>query len=144
MNLAALHHTASGARAYPLDAHHLRIILRAAAGDMEGGTVVWRDRYAPASEPDQRVELERVASDGVSDYWAATLETATRRVWYAFCLRAGREVVWFGEDGPAARRSDGASFEFPYLGTADLFRQPAWLEGITFYRSSRTASGKIW
>ena len=64
---AVLSGTASGASAYALDAHHLRVVLRAAVGDLDGGTVVWRDRYAPSSEPDRRVELERVASDGVSD-----------------------------------------------------------------------------
>ena len=94
MNLAALQHAASGAGAYALDAHHLRVVLRAAAGDLDSGTVVWRDRYAPPAKPGQRLPLARVASDGITDYWAATLAAETRRVWYAFCLRSGREVVW--------------------------------------------------
>jgi cyclomaltodextrinase len=135
MNLAALYHSASGATAYPLDTHRLRVLLRAAVDDLDGGTVLWRDRYAPPAEPDQRCALERVATDGVSDYWAATLTTDTRRVWYTFCLRSGREIVWLGEAGPAPRRltSEYAGFQFPYLCTADMFRQPAWLDGITFY-----------
>jgi glycosidase len=134
MNLAALHHTASGAGAYPLDAHHLRVVLRAAAGDLDGGTVIWRDRYAPEAKPFRRLSLERVASDGLTDYWAATLATETRRVWYAFCLQSGREIAWLGEAGPVPRRSECGGFQFPYICTADLFRQPAWLEGITFYQ----------
>src|SRR5579871_4901489 len=114
MNLAALQHSATGTAAYPLDAHHLRVVLRAAAGDLEGGTVIWRDRYARAAEPYRRRPLERVASDGISDYWAVTLATETRRVWYAFCLRSGREITWLGETGPAPRRSECGGFQFPY------------------------------
>jgi glycosidase len=136
MNLAALYHQASGATAYPLDAHHLRIALRAATGDLDGGTVIWRDRYARPEEPDQRCELELVACDGIHDIWAATISTETRRVWYTFYLRAGREIVWLGETGPAMRRSTSAyaGFQYPYVCTADLFRQPAWLDGITVYQ----------
>jgi cyclomaltodextrinase len=134
MNLAALQHAALGATAYPLDERHLRIVLKAAAGDLDGGTVIWRDRYAALTERDARLPLERVASDGVSDIWAATLATETRRVWYALCLRSGRETVWLGEDGPSPRRVGCAGFQYPYLCRADLFRQPAWLAGTTFYQ----------
>jgi cyclomaltodextrinase / maltogenic alpha-amylase / neopullulanase len=134
MNLAALQHTASGASAYPLDAHHLRVVLRAAVGDLDGGTVIWRDRYAPETKPYRRLPLERVGSDGLTDYWAVTLVTETRRLWYAFCLRSGSEIAWLGEAGPAPRRSECGGFQFPYVCTADLFQQPAWLNGVTFYQ----------
>lgn len=131
---AALYHQSHGATAYALDAHHLRVVLYAAAGDLSAAAVVATDRYAAAREPPFVAEMERVGEDGAREYWAATIPTVTRRVSYRFCLRAGRNVRWLGENGVTLRASEARPFQFPYLCTADLFRQPPWLEGVTFYQ----------
>jgi glycosidase len=133
MNTAALHHESHGATAYALDAHHLRVVLHTAAGDLTAATVVAGDRYAGPRDPQVVVEMERAGTDGVRDYWAATIPSQTRRVAYRFCLRSSRKVRWLGESGVTATAFAATPFEFPYLCTADLFRQPAWLEGVTLY-----------
>jgi cyclomaltodextrinase / maltogenic alpha-amylase / neopullulanase len=134
VNLAALFHQNHGATAYALDAHHLRVVLHAAAGDLTAATVITTDRYAGPRVPEVAVDMERAGSDGTRDYWAATVPTATRRVSYRFCVRAGRAVRWLGETGAVTRKEEATPFQFPYLCTADLFRQPAWLAGVTFYQ----------
>ncbi len=145
MNLAALHHSTQGAYCYPIGTHQLRVVVKTAVLDVENITVLWRDRFAATDATLEQGKLTRVGTDGTSDYWAGTLSNETRRFWYVFCIEFKKKVVWLGEDGVSPRKIDSAGFQYAYINTPDIQKQPDWLLGTTFYQifPDRFANGDL-
>jgi cyclomaltodextrinase / maltogenic alpha-amylase / neopullulanase len=135
MQVAALVHVCRYPFAYPVDENHLRVVLKAAKGDLAAATVVYGDRYAWPVEKDQPLTMDYLGEDGVHEYWGATLPTATHRVRYLIHVEdADNNYLWLTEQGPVPRRPTKNFFQFAYIHRADLFKQPAWIEGATFYQ----------
>ncbi len=132
MNKAAIQHTCSAPFAYPVGPDHLRVVLRAARGDLSRVEVICRDRYAPESE-NQTLPLSRWASDLLADYWTAVLPE--RRAGYGFHLVAvDGEEAWYNEQGFWAAPPQ-SGFMYPYIAPADRIALPDWLdEGAVFYQ----------
>ncbi|MGE5507024.1 MAG: glycoside hydrolase family 13 protein, partial [Chitinophagales bacterium] len=137
MNMAAIWHAAGGALAYPTPAGKLKVVLKAARGDLKAAHVRFGDRYRGA-EGERQTALVRVGSDGQHDYWSATLHLPDRRFRYAFLLDDGREQVWYGEGGfrpdPPSPQAGDWWFHYPYLHDLDSAAAPAWVEEAVVYQ----------
>ena len=86
--------------------------------------------------PEVAVELSKEDSDGIRDWWSATVHMPTRRLRYQFELVAADGTRSpFSERGfeRAASRHHIGYFQYPYNQPADRFVLPSWLPGTTFY-----------
>jgi hypothetical protein len=135
MQLAALVHNCRSPFAYPVDENHLRVVLKAARGDLAAATVVYGDRYAWPPDSDLRRPMERLGDDGTHEYWGATLPSPSHRVRYLIYVEGvDGTYTWLTEQGAVSRRPAKNFFQFPYIHRADLFQQPAWISGAVFYQ----------
>jgi len=135
MQLAALQHRCTAPFAYPVGDGHLRVILKAAEGDLAAAECYYGDRYAWPPENNASLPLARLGGDGLHEYWGVTLPAPTRRVRYLFRLE-GRDgaIVWLSESGLSESRPDRDFFQYAYIHRGDRFRQPAWLRGAILYQ----------
>ncbi|HWI50859.1 MAG TPA: glycoside hydrolase family 13 protein [Symbiobacteriaceae bacterium] len=135
MQLAALVHQSRAPFAYPVDQQHLRIVLKAAVGDLATVACVHGDRYAWPADTDTPKPMERLGDDGVHEYWGVTIPSLSRRIRYTIYVEGmDGSYAWLTENGPVTRRPRGAFFQFPYIHRADLFKQPEWLRTAVFYQ----------
>lgn len=94
------------------------------------------DKYEHGDETGQ--PLERMATDGIRDYWAGVLSVPTSRLRYFFRItdRAG-EVRHLSEHGfwaeRPSRRYFAGYFFYPYDLPVDRFTLPPWIVGTTTY-----------
>jgi cyclomaltodextrinase len=124
--------------AYGLGPAELRVVLRAPAGAIAGGTVRFNDRYAWAGSDyaplGEQAPLRRYALDGDLEYWAADLALHPPRLRYRFGLETADGTRWFGWDGLRDEPAPRDAFEFAYVAEGDLPDSPAWARGATFYQ----------
>ena len=125
-------------------------MVRAPAGAVDGGTVVYNDRYAWGGDDyaalERQAPLWLYAHDGRADYWAADLELHPPRLRYRFGLRGTDGTRWFGWDGLRDQPRPRGAFEFAYVAEGDLPDSPEWARGAIFYhifpdRFRRSAAG---
>jgi cyclomaltodextrinase len=120
--------------AYPVGEEHLRVILKAAAGDLARAVCIYGDRYTPL-ENDQPVELKRLGSDGIADYWGVTLHLPSKRFRYVFYVEGvDGDRCWVAENGIHRKRPRAYVYQYPYIHKNDRWHQPAWLAGTVFYQ----------
>ena len=135
MQLAALVHSCRSPFAYPVDENHLRVVLKAAKGDLASAVAVFGDRYSWPVEKDLSRPMERLGDDGTHEYWGVTLPAPSHRVRYLLYVEGvDGSYVWLTEQGPTPRRPVKNFFQFAYIHRADLFQQPEWIEGAVFYQ----------
>lgn len=135
MQLAALFHTCRAPYAYPVDGAHLRIVCKAARGDLSAVTTVYGDRHSWPPDLDDHLPMERIGDDGVHEYWGATIPAPSRRVRYSLYVqdRDGSHA-WLTEAGIAVRRPVSGHFQYAYIHKGDRFRQPDWIRQAVFYQ----------
>jgi cyclomaltodextrinase / maltogenic alpha-amylase / neopullulanase len=113
-------------------------VLRAPRGALNGGKVLYNDRYAWEGDDYEPLRhsaaLRRYALDGDLEYWAADLELHPPRLRYRFGLETGEGLRWFGADGLRDSPVPRYAFEFDYIGEGDLPDLPEWARGATFYQ----------
>lgn len=132
---AGVFHEAHGLYAFPVGPKTLVVRLRAARGEITRCRVLYRDRYAHG-EADDVVEMARIDSDALFDYFEARLTLPLARFRYVFALEDARGgVYWFGEKGflPGYPTGWHEHFEYPYVGEADLPDTPEWVKDAVFY-----------
>lgn len=136
MQMAALHHSSRIPYAYPVvDGGHLRIVLKAAAGDLAAAAVLHGDRYPREADSDEPARMERLGTDGVHDYWGVTIASETRRIrYFIYVVGTSGEHAWLSEFGATPRKPASGWFQHAYLHKADQFKQPDWIRGTVFYQ----------
>ncbi len=135
MQLTALFHTCRTPYAYPVGPAHLRVVLKAARGDLAAATCVHGDRYVWPADLDMPARMERLGDDGVHEYWGVTIPAHTRRVRYLIHVEGkDGEYAWLTEFGPVARRPKSGFFQYAYIHHSDAFEQPEWLRRAVFYQ----------
>lgn len=125
-------------------------MLRTRRGAIDGGKVLYNDRYAWHGDDYEPLRhsasLRRYALDGELEYWAADLDLHPPRLRYRFGLETADGLRWFGADGLRDTPAPRYAFEFDYIGEGDLPDLPEWARGATFYqifpdRFARSAHG---
>lgn len=133
MDLSCVYHRAAMPMAWPTGENELRVVLKARRGDLTGADVYYGDRYAPPGR-DDRLGMDKEASDELFDYFIARIHTDTKRVRYIFRLRSGRETAWYTEEGFKKARPRSGYFQYPYICSSDIFKEPDWIRGRTMYQ----------
>ncbi|WP_141504787.1 alpha-glycosidase [Paenibacillus luteus] len=136
MNLEAVYHRAKLNWSYAYDDRTLHIRIRTKKADMKQITLVYGDKY-DWSKANSEVQMVRLASDAMFDYWEASAQPAFRRVVYFFALNDGESMVYFQESGffevPPVIFYEGL-FDFPFLNPVDVHTPPAWVKKAVFYQ----------
>lgn len=126
------------------------MIVRTQRGSIDGGKVVFNDRYAWEGDDYAPLRSEaalwRYAIDGELEYWAAELHLNPPRMRYRFGFETAEGTRWYGADGLRDQPSPRGAFEFAYISEGDRPEYPEWARGATFYhifpdRFARSAAG---
>lgn len=137
MKLEAVLHTPLSKDAYMLDERTLAVRLRAAKGDLKQVKVFYGDRVC-MTEPIavSGVEMKKIASDQLFDYFEAIIESDFTRICYYFKLTDEQgETSYYSEYGFNRRMECHRTqyFQFPYLRKEDLLSQPEWTKNMVMY-----------
>lgn len=137
MILQAISHVPLSKDAYMLDEETLVIRLQAAKGDIGMCSLHYGDRVC-MSEPMVmgRVEMQKVASDQLFDYFECKVHSPYTRVCYYFYIKdlQGHEIFFCEYGFSAKMKCDKTQFfQFPYLRREDIIRMPEWTKDMVMY-----------
>lgn len=139
MQLAALKHRTESEDCFVIDHSHVKIRLYTAKDDVEKVIVHYTDNYLPPKQA-KELEMEKIGSGQVNDYWGATLTAPYHRIKYTFEIigKDGSHVL-FGDRSiekfsDKKLREDGMYFKVPYFHDIDRIKTPKWLKDIVWYQ----------
>ena len=139
MQLAALKHRTESEDCFVIDHSHVKIRLYTAKDDVEKVIVHYTDNYLPPKQA-KELEMEKIGSGQVNDYWGATLTAPYHRIKYTFEVigKDGSHVL-FGDRSiekfsDKKLREDGMYFKVPYFHDIDRIKTPKWLKDIVWYQ----------
>lgn len=139
MQLAALKHRTESEDCFVIDHSHVKIRLHTAKDDVEKVIVHYTDNYLPPKQA-KELEMEKIGSGQVNDYWGATLTAPYHRIKYTFEVigKDGSHVI-FGDRSiekfsDKKLREDGMYFKVPYFHDIDRIKTPKWLKDIVWYQ----------
>ncbi|MBQ8161815.1 MAG: glycoside hydrolase family 13 protein [Clostridia bacterium] len=137
MQVAAIVHRPMSEYAFPLDEGHFVFRLRTAKKDLKKVTFYYADRADMASEltffP---VDMPRIRTDLLYDWYEVTLKSAWERIAYYFLLDDGKEQCRFAGEcfekmNVHIERSE--YFQYPFNHRADLAAVPDWVHEAVVY-----------
>lgn len=135
MQLESIYHSPSHRWAYAYDPETFHLRLRTKRGDVDKVVAVAGDKY-DWEHHCQEVEMDKIAADGLLDYWEAVIRPDFKRFSYGFRLHSGDETIWLVEDGFFSEQPApaGGYFEAHYIHAVDLFDAPEWTKQAVFYQ----------
>ncbi|HEY8422950.1 MAG TPA: glycoside hydrolase family 13 protein [Thermoclostridium sp.] len=151
--LEAIYHSTCSEYCHALDENTVVLRLRAKKGDLTGCTVCYGDRAYPDKIVKMKsVDMLKVASDNLFDYFEALIRTNLTRICYYFILNDGRTTVfYYGNSFYERLHTDrNRYFQFPYIRKEDIAEVPEWAKKAVIYQifpdsfaqSKRHISGK--
>lgn len=100
MQLEGVLHIPLSCYAYALGEHTLVIRLRAGKNQIKESRLFYGDRVCVNDPVDvTEVEMERIAEDGLFEYYEAKIRDSYTRVCYYFSLDDGNNRIYYGEYG---------------------------------------------
>nr|WP_233167426.1 alpha-glycosidase [Paenibacillus roseus] len=134
--MEALYHRIKQNWSYAYDAKTLHIRLRSRKDDLTGVILHYGDKYGWEMTNDE-IPMTKWASDGLFDYWEATIEPRFRRTIYYFQLRDREQTIYMLEKGFQEQKPavvyEGL-YDFPYMNPIDIISPPAWVKDAVFYQ----------
>ena len=137
MQYAAIVHRPMSEYAFPLDEEHFVFRLRTAKGDLKKVVFYYADRADMASELTfYPLDMPKIRTDLLYDWYEITLETAWQRIAYYFLLDDGQEQCRFA--GECFEKMDthierSEYFQYPFNHKADLAAVPEWVHKAVVY-----------
>lgn len=135
MQIESIYHSPSHRWAYAYDPETFHLRLRTKRGDVERVVAIAGDKY-DWDHHCQQIDMDKIAADGLHDYWEAVIRPEFKRFSYGFRLHSGEETLWLTEDGFSAEEPApaGGYFEGHYIHPIDLFEAPEWAKEAVFYQ----------
>lgn len=139
MQLAALKHRTESEDCFIIDDTHLKVCVHSAKNDVKQIFAHYTDNYMP-TQSDKIIELKKIGTGQVSDYWGATLEAPYHRLKYTFEIIGTDDSHWIlgdrgvSEYSEAALNSDGSYFKMPYFHEIDMTKTPDWVKNTAWYQ----------
>ena len=142
MLLEAIYHRPKSNYAYAYDENTLHIRVRTKRNDMDHVYLLHCDKYAINHTGFTKVEMKKMASDTLFDYYQAEVQPEYRRCSYLFQFVSGDEVITMNEVGFTKEEefSDATVlfatglFEYPFLNAIDVNKPPQWVKDAIFYQ----------
>lgn len=147
MQLEGVLHIPLSCYAYALGEHTLVIRLRAGKNQIKESRLFYGDRVCVNDPVDvTEVEMERIAEDGLFEYYEAKIRDSYTRVCYYFSLDDGNNRIYYGEYGFSGEIPTNRThfFQFPYIRREDIPAIPPWAKEMVMYHifPDSFASGK--
>lgn len=141
----AIYHRPKNNYAYAFDEKTLHLRLQTKKDDVQGAYLIAGDPYlweqtkdgTAKWKPWDKIEMKKIGSTGLFDYWFAAIQPEFRRLKYGFELVSGEEKLIYTEKGfwEEAPLDDNSSyFTFPFLNEEDVFRAPKWVKDTVWYQ----------
>lgn len=141
MLLEAIYHRPKSNYAYAYDEKTLHIRVRTKRDDMDQVYLLHCDKYNLNETGFTRVEMNKIASDTLFDYYQAEVHPEYRRCAYLFEFISGEKKIAMNEVGFVEKEFDDASvlfatglFEYPFLNAIDVNKPPLWVKDAIFYQ----------
>ncbi len=136
MKLDAILHIPMSEYCHGLDENHVVYRLRCARGDLKKVTLYYGDtacRVTPIIFTP--VPMEKVASDGLHDYWQVIVESLYDRIYYYFHMDDGeRTLLYYGHVFTDKLVDDRSQyFKLPINHRADIAKVPDWVKDAVVY-----------
>ncbi len=136
MKTDAILHIPMSEYAHGLDEEHIVYRLRSAKDDLEKVVLYYGDtacRVTPIIFTP--VEMEKVASTMLHDYWQVIVKSPYNRVYYYFDMTDGKDNLLYYGDVFTKELVDDRSqyFKLPFNHRADIARVPDWVKDAVVY-----------
>lgn len=135
----AIYHRPKNEFAYAYDERTLHIKLRTKRNDIQTTNLLYGDPYEweDGKWLTKKLEMKKVGSDSLFDYWFVSVQPEFRRMRYGFELTdTQNERLIYGEKGffEEAPTDTAYYFCFPFLNSVDVFRAPKWVKDTVWYQ----------
>lgn len=142
MLLEAIYHRPKSNYAYAYDEKTMHVRVRTKRDDMDQVFLLHCDKYNINETGFTKVEMKKIASDSMFDYYQAEAQPAYRRFAYMFQFVKGDTTVAMNEVGFVTDKDfDDATvlfatglFEYPFLNAIDVNKPPQWVKDAIFYQ----------
>ena len=138
---ASLYHRAGLEYRYATEDGLVTIRLKTAAGNLGRVELCHGNRYDAKRMPDYHtLRMDRVLSDGISDWYEIRMRPEDPRLFYFFRLTGmggEPEILYLQESGATSEPTlDNRNqfFFFPCIQSGDVHRIPAWSRGSVIYQ----------
>jgi len=137
MNKHAVFHLPDSSYAFALNEKRVCLRLRTAKGEIKKCVLFYGDRFYHEQKVKMTsVEMVKVASDRLFDYFEADFETDINRICYYFWLTDGVEDYYYYSGifahKPGANR--GEYYQFPFVRREDIADVPQWAKNAILYQ----------
>lgn len=137
MNKHAIFHVVEPPYVYGIDENNLIVRIRTAKNDVSKCEIYYKDRYEWKTKYNVK-EMELKEKTELFDFYETTISLQDKRYRYLFKItdKAG-ESLYLNETGlhlNIEEPIEKASFEFPFLNSADIYRGVKWAENSIVYQ----------
>ena len=135
MNKYAILHNTDVPFVYGIDEKNLRVILRAASGDIDSITIYYKDRY-DAKAPYNTAPMEKYIETELFTFYKTTITLKEQRYRYFFEIKDNNgEIGYYYERGFTDKKpEDAGAFNYPYLALGDLYEEVSWAQESIVYQ----------
>lgn len=133
----SIYHKIYSDYAYALSKKDLLIKIRTKKGDVKKINLIYLDKYKYSRNKETfTVEMKKVATDNLYDYYEAIIEHELISVNYYFELIDDQEVLYYGNYLFSSEQPDDGTefFNFPVMAEKDLFIVPEWAKESIVYQ----------
>ncbi|MFK3938182.1 glycoside hydrolase family 13 protein [Alkalihalobacillus sp. NPDC078783] len=138
MNRSSIIHHQSHADVYSSSDKSVTIRIKTAADDVQQITLLHGDPYLWTEGKWQftRSSMSKAGSDGVHDYWTATIQLPHSRLRYGFLLQSTDQSIVYTERGFTQEIPEHVApfFCLPYLHRDEQFSPPDWVSNTVWYQ----------
>lgn len=137
MNKAAVLHRVDSEYSYLLNEKTAVVRLRCGKDDLKNVSVFYGNRcYEKPIVPCTEVQMKKVASGSLHDYYEATLVPGFRRMFYYFKLDDGNEILFYYEGEFHKKPSDNRTYfyQLPYFRREEVYDVPEWARKAVMYQ----------
>lgn len=142
METTAIYHRPDSEYAYLYTPTEMHVRLRTKKDDVKTVNIIGGDPYLIHEEHWYRnhLEMTKVLSTDLHDYWQITVSSKFRRYQYGFhCIGIDGEEVFYCDRGVYPFTEDFTAdakmyFRMPFFHKVDMFKAPEWVKGTVWYQ----------
>lgn len=137
MNKQAIYHIPDVPYAYALNIDTLRLLLRVAKNDIKECTLYYRCRYDFKSKY-KSVKMELFEENNLFEIYSTDISVFRNRYRYYFeIIDISGDTYYYDERGSKVKTDeyyDPISFQYAYIGEADIYEESKWLQESIVYQ----------